>query len=445
MEHRSPIRQYILQPVRRFLDALNLSSKLLLLATVIALVWANSPWSDLYYHIWHADLSFVLGNYELTATIGHWISDGLMVIFFFVIGLEIKREFLVGELSTLKQATLPIIAALGGMIVPALIYVAINWGGSGIPGWGIPMATDIAFALGCLIILGTRIPLALKVFLLALAIVDDLGAILVIALFYTSEINILNLVIAFLLLALSAFLNYRGVRKTYPYILLGVFIWLAFLQSGVHATVAGVLLAITIPSRAHYSTDKFINETVNIMLKFPEKDFNIMCVDEEQKKAISDLKNAVDKIGTPLQTLEEKLHPLAVYFIVPVFALANAGISFTQNTADTGPLNPVTLGVFFGLVMGKQIGITLFSWLGVKMGLAFLPEGVGWKQIYALSCLAGIGFTMSLFITNLAFADIALIEQAKIGILLGSLTSAILGLSLLLFQEEQKIEEISPD
>ena len=424
--------RHLLKPVSKFIEGKMLSSILLLMATVCALIWANSPFANSYYNLWHINIELGIGNFQLSDTLGHWINDGLMVIFFFVIGLEIKREFLVGELSTPQKATLPIVAALGGMIVPALIYTVFNVGGTGAHGWGIPMATDIAFALGCIMALGGLIPFSAKVFLLALAIIDDLGAILVIALFYTDEINLISLIVGMIILSVSWLLNKRGVRQTYPYAVLGIALWVAFLFSGIHATIAGVLLALTIPARARYDQDHFKEETRSLLMSFPEKNFNIMMVDETQKRIVSQLKYAVDNIETPLQKLEDALHPFASYFIIPVFALANAGVNFLEGSEGTGLFNPVTIGIILGLFLGKQLGITFFAWVAVKAGISLLPEGVRWTQIWGIACVAGIGFTMSLFITNLAFNHPLPLYQAKIGILCGSMLSVVIGISIFL-------------
>lgn len=426
------LRRHLLKPVSKCIEGKMLSSILLLMATVCALLWANSPFANSYYNLWHINIELGIGNFQLSGTLGHWINDGLMVIFFFVVGLEIKREFLVGELSTPQKATLPIVAALGGMIVPALIYTVFNVGGTGAHGWGIPMATDIAFALGCIMALGGLIPLSAKVFLLALAIIDDLGAILVIALFYTDEINLISLLVGMIILSVSWLLNKRGVRQTYPYAVLGIALWVAFLFSGIHATIAGVLLALTIPARAQYDKDRFKEETRSLLMSFPEKNFNIMMVDETQKRIVSQLKHAVDNIETPLQKLEDALHPFASYFIIPVFALANAGVNFLEGSEGTGLFNPVTIGIILGLFLGKQMGITFFAWAAVKAGISLLPEGVRWSQIWGIACVAGIGFTMSLFITNLAFNHPLPLYQAKIGILCGSMLSAVIGISIFL-------------
>lgn len=422
----------VLKPVSKFIDEGMLGSLLLLLASICALIWANSPYANSYYNLWNINVAIGIGDYRYADTLAHWINDGLMAIFFFVIGLEIKREFLVGELSTAQRATLPIVAALGGMVIPALIYTVFNIGGMGANGWGIPMATDVAFALGCVMALGRLIPLSLKVFLLALAVVDDLGAILVIALFYTDKINLISLSASIIILSVLWLLNKRGVRKTYPYAVLGIVLWAAFLYSGIHATIAGVLLAFTIPARARYDKERFMDKASSLLTSFPEKNFNIMLVDETQKRIIRQLKHTVDNIETPLQKLEDALQPFAVYFIIPVFALANAGVSFLEGGKGMGFFNPVTIGVILGLFLGKQLGITFFAWVAVKAGIALLPEGVRWSQIWGIGYLAGIGFTISLFITNLAFNHSLQLYQAKIGILCGSMLSAVIGIIILL-------------
>ncbi|QGT99024.1 Na+/H+ antiporter NhaA type [Candidatus Syntrophocurvum alkaliphilum] len=424
----------LMQLIKKIFDTKILSSQLLLLATIIALVWANTTYASTYFALWQTEVSFQFGNFVLTDTLGHWINDGLMVIFFFVIGLEIKREIMIGELSTVKKAGFPIAAAIGGMVVPALIFVVLNIGTEGLRGWGIPMATDIAFALGILMALGTRIPLALKVFLLALAIVDDMGAILVIAFFYTEQISINSLLFCSVVLFMSLLLNRLQVRKTYPYVILGIILWLAFLQSGVHATLAGVLLAFTIPAKARFSVNEFKCETEKIINNFSDKEFIIMC-DESQTKALHKLQNTVDNTEAPLQRMEHILHPIAVFFIVPLFALANAGVTFIGVEGVT-IFNNISLGIILGLFFGKQIGVTLFSWIAVKLGWANLPSDVTWTQVWGVSCLAGVGFTMSLFITNLAYTTPLYLEQAKIGILTGSLMSAILGIVLLLIRSK---------
>jgi len=426
----SVISDTLLRPFLRFLKTQNTGSKLLLLATVMAMVLANSPYRDLYQNIWSVPICISVGDMVVSGTLQHWINDGLMVIFFLVIGLEIKREVLVGELAGWQKAGLPIIAAFGGMLVPAVIYAVFNAGGTGAPGWGIPMATDIAFALGCLMILGDRIPTSFKVFLLAMAIVDDLGAIIVIALFYTAEIQLSYLLLALIVTSILIGLNIMHVRKLSPYVILGIILWLAFEHSGIHATLAGVVLAMTIPARSLYKPEEFLFETENIIKNFPEQDdeFRLMCVDEQQRSALKSLEEAVGKLDTMLQRLEDTLHPFSAIFIIPLFAFANAGVSFGPNALEMISGSTITLGIILGLLLGKQLGIMLFSVVSVKLGITSLPPGLNWKGIYGLSCLAGIGFTMSLFITNLSFTAADMVQEAKIGILTASLLAAIMGI-----------------
>jgi len=428
-EQMSIIGDSLIRPVLRFFKTQNTGSKLLLATTITALFLANSPWAEHYFQIWSVPISIAVGDMSLSGSLQHWINDGLMVIFFLVIGLEIKREVLVGELAGWQKASLPLIAAIGGMLIPAFIYYIVNAGGPGAPGWGIPMATDIAFSLGCLMILGDRIPTSLKVFLLAMAIVDDLGAIIVIAVFYTSEIVMPYLLLTVVVTAALIALNIFKVRKLSPYLILGMILWIVVENSGIHATLAGVLLAMTIPARSVYKPEEFFEEAERIIGNFPlqNEDFYIMCVDQEQRNALKSIESAVGKLDTPLQRLEDKLHPISAMFIIPLFAFANAGVNFGQDAVQLIIESKVTLGIILGLLLGKQAGIMLFSFAAVKAGLASLPQGVNWKGIYGLSCLAGIGFTMSLFITNLSFTSLELIQEAKIGIMTASLLAAIIG------------------
>ena len=430
-QNKTPIEK-LTYPIQEFLHQEASGGILLIIATVIALAWANSPFAESYHHLWHTYLSIDLGGIGLKYSLHHWINDGLMVIFFFVVGLEIKRELLVGELSSVKKAALPIAAALGGMVFPALIYTIFNLGTEGASGWGIPMATDIAFVVGILALLGKRVPLALKIFILALAIVDDLGAVLVIAIFYTSNISFTSLLIGGGFLVLLIAMNRMGVRNLLIYTLVGVGLWLAFLKSGVHATVAGVLLAFTIPVSARINTKKFKNATENLLKDFDnagEHGDNVL-TNSDRLSIIDQIENNCEKILTPLQRFEHGLHPWVSFFIMPVFALANAGV--TIGSGLTSALtHPVSIGIILGLFLGKQIGIFSFSYLAVKLKLASEPEGVSWKKIYAASVLAGIGFTMSLFIANLAFNSPEFLNISKVGILAGSLLSGVVGFIIL--------------
>ena len=430
---KEPI-EVLLKPINQFLHQEASGGILLMICTVIALAWANSPWSDSYHHLWHTHLVINLGNIlNLDYTIHHWINDGMMVIFFFTVGLEIKRELLVGELSSLQKASLPIAGALGGMVAPAIIYAIFNSSGEGANGWGIPMATDIAFVVGIMALLGPRVPLTLKIFILALAIADDIGAVLVIAIFYTADISTAALVIAGIVLVIVFILNKLGTKSLIPYTILGIILWLAFLKSGVHATIAGVLLAFTIPASSRYDTNKFSEKVKQLINNFDAKGDhwkNVLNNSERQHDVMA-IEESCEKVLTPLQRFEHQLHPWVAFVIIPVFALANAGVTVADLDILSALLSPVSLGIILGLFIGKQMGIFAFSFLAVKLKFATLPEGVNWKNLYGASILAGIGFTMSLFIASLAFTDPELMDLAKIGILSGSLLSGIAGFMFL--------------
>jgi NhaA family Na+:H+ antiporter len=401
---------------------------LLILMTAIALAWANSPWSESYFSLWQTKITIGFGDWALSKNLILWINDGLMAVFFFVVGLEIKREVLAGELASPRRAALPLAAAIGGMTIPALIYTVFNAGTEGAVGWGIPMATDIAFTLGVLALLGTRAPLALKVFVTALAIVDDIGAVLVIALFYTSEIAWTSLVAAGVILLLLAALNRAGVSKPLPYAVLGVGLWFGFLYSGVHATIAGVLLAMTIPARTKVDTESFLAKSRAAIQDYEDACCEEGVIAERGKQAAARiLELASESVESPLQRLEHRLHPWVVYVIMPIFALANAGVALVGEDFLTAFSNPVSLGIVTGLVVGKSVGIGLLSWLAVRFGLAELPQGVTMRHILGAGFLAGIGFTMSLFIANLAFPSNGLLAVAKVGILSGSLVAGFVG------------------
>jgi NhaA family Na+:H+ antiporter len=406
-------------------------SILLLACTVVALVWANSPWAETYFDLLHTYVGLSWGDASFKLSLHHWINDGLMVIFFFVVGLEVKRELVVGELSSFDKAALPVAAAIGGMAVPALLFTALNFGGDGAPGWGIPMATDIAFALGVLAIFGTRAPLGLKVFLTALAIADDLGAVAVIAVFYTESINVVSLIVAAVLLgALFAGIRARARRGILYLLIIGV--WLAVFSSGVHATVAGILVALIIPVRPRVRPHRFIDEIEERLDRIKQEERENLCLisNREQLEVVQRIHlRAEDALPTGL-VLEHYLHPIQVWFILPLFALANAGVALGGDLLSV-LANPLALGIIVGLVVGKPLGIALLSWLAVKSGKGALPKGVTWGQVAGAGCLAGIGFTMSLFISDLAFNDETLIATAKIGILAASLTSGVLGFVLL--------------
>lgn len=415
------------------------SGIVLLLFTIIALVWANSPYSHTYFELWETYFGFNFGSFTFSKTLLHWINDGLMAVFFFVVGLEIKREIITGELSSPRKAMLPIAAAIGGMIVPAVIYLALNKGGEGHAGWGIPMATDIAFAIGILALLGDRVPVSVKIFLTALAIVDDLGAVLVIAVFYTADLSKNALIVAAIIFFILVGISIKGVRSSVPYIVLGAVMWFAMLKSGVHATIAGVLTALTVPATASVNHEQFRSMRRDIIVRLEKgmRDIDMDETGEEVQGLFSEVESACKKFISPLQRLEYLLHPYVSFFIMPVFALANAGVSLKGISFDV-LAKPVSIGIILGLVFGKQIGVFLFSWIAVKTGLARLSTDMQWKQIYGASLLAGIGFTMSLFIASLAFGDGQMLMMSKIAILLASFISALAGLTVLYIWNTEK-------
>ena len=438
----APPIEKIIKPFKQFTKTEASSGIILIICTVLALIWANSGLAESYFHLWHTNVSIGFGEYQLSYSLHHWINDGLMAIFFFVVGLEIKREFLVGELSSAKQAALPVAAALGGMLIPAGLYLLFNMGGTGESGWGIPMATDIAFVIGVMAILGSSVPTNLKIFVTALAIADDIGAVLVIAFFYTAEISLTALGIAGAFFILLIIANKLGVRNLLIYSILGLGLWLAFLKSGVHATVAGVLLAFIIPTASRYNTKDFLNKGKNLLEEFDKEGVegpNILA-NEERQNIVQTLESTCRKVLTPLQRFEHFLTPVVSFFIMPVFALANAGVPLQEDFFKE-LTSEISLGIIAGLFLGKQIGIFIFSWLAVKMKLADMPKKVNWKQLYGAGILAGIGFTMSLFITNLAFSSEELINTAKVGILAASLLAGVIGYLILRFTPKMKDTE----
>lgn len=418
----------ILKPFQQFASVQASGGILLLFSALIALIWANSTFSESYQLLFHIPVTLGFSDLIVSKPLFLWINDGLMAVFFFVVGLEIKRELQTGELNSIKKATLPVAAALGGMLAPALIYSTFNFGTPGNAGWGIPMATDIAFALGILALLGSKVPLQLKIFLTALAIIDDLGAVLVIALFYTSEISLFSLSLGGGILLLLFLLNRIGVRNPSVYLFIGFFLWLAFLKSGIHATLAGVLLALTIPSATRIQPIEFEKSIEKIMIFFRQVSrlHDAELKNEDQASAIQSIKTVCEHAESPAEHLENKLHPWVIWFIMPVFALANAGITL-NGSLDLLLGSKVSLGVILGLVLGKQVGIFSFSWLAVKLNFASLPKGISWSQIYGIAALAGIGFTMSLFIAGLAFPEGDMMNSAKAGIILGSVVSGLAG------------------
>lgn len=420
--------------ITQFIRGESLGGIILILATIVAVLWANSGFYDTYHFLWYElKMGISFGDFELNKPLHYWINDGLMAIFFFMVGLEIKREVLGGELSSVKKASLPVIAAIGGMLVPAAIYVAFNYNNpQNIDGWGIPMATDIAFALGLMSLLGDKVPVNLKIFLTALAIADDLGAILVIAIFYTDTIDIQELINAGIFMGVLIGGNRLGIRRTGFYAIIGFAgVWLSFFYSGVHATIAGVLIALTIPVRPKVSEAGFIDRLNQKLIKFKaEKPNESSLLTNAQAHLISGIMKLSDEAHTPLQKLEHALHPLTSFFILPIFALSNAGVHIEGNFFAM-LFHPISLGIIFGLVLGKFLGIAFLSRLMVRLKVVSLPEGVSWQHIYGAGLLAGIGFTMSIFISGLAFEDESTIQIAKVGIFAASFIAAVAGMIVL--------------
>ena len=436
-----PLFGRILSPFEQFLRRATAGGIVLIAATILALILSNSVWHVPYHAFWEKHLGLHWGGWGLDQSLHHWINDGLMAVFFFVVGLELKREFLVGELSSLRDAALPIIAALGGMIVPALIYHQFNLGGPATQGWGIPMATDIAFAIGILVLLAWRIPRNLIIFLTALAIADDLGAVLIIAIYYTPALNVTALIVAGILLLTLILFNQGGIRNPLPYLLVGLPFWYFVMLSGVHATVAGILLAFTIPARGRIRLDELADvlsaRGQNLRDTIIHSKRLDPLVNGQLAGIIQSLQHSSSAALAPQQRLEHVVQPWVTFGVIPIFALANAGINFTQ--VSTGMLfSTVTLGTCLGLVLGKFIGISLSSWIAVRLKIARLPHGVQWRHLLGAAWLGGVGFTMSLFISQLAFTAPNLQEEAKLGILLASLIAAIIGLTWLFWVDRNE-------
>lgn len=427
---KTPIEK-IIAPVNRFIHLEYTSGIVLLISVVVAIVWANSSYVDAFHHLWETKLSVGFGEHILDHPLHIWINDGLMALFFFVIGLELKREFMDGELSSFKKSILPMTAALGGMLVPAAIYLILNIGHDSVNGWGIPMATDIAFALALLSMAGKHIPSSVKVFLSALAVADDLGAVLVIAFFYTASVNFMALAIAGIFLVILLIGNLLGIRSTIFYLILGICVWAGFLFSGVHATIAGVLVAFTIPAKTRVDELFYSDKVKKLIVDFEnEKPSNSSLKTPQQHRTLQQVKILSDAAETPLQKIEHSLHPWVAFLVMPLFALSNSGIVIGADFFSA-LMNPVSLGVTLGLVLGKFIGILLFTFFMVYLGFATLPNGATWKHIIGVAFLGGIGFTMSMFISGLAFTDDAFVEKAKYGILIASIIAGLLGTTVL--------------
>ncbi len=426
----------ILSPIEKFMHLEASSGIVLVICTLIALILANSPLSEAYEHFIHMDIGFSFGHFSINHSLVHWINDGLMAIFFFVVGMEIKKELFVGTLSNPKQASLALLAALGGMIVPALIYYSFNTSGETVSGWGIPMATDIAFAVGILSLLGKRVPFSLKIFLLALAIVDDLGAVLVIAFFYTENIMASALGGASVAFITIFLFTKAGIKSRIVYILLGITAWFFVLKSGVHATIAGVILGFIMPIRPLVPKNNIEEEAMNLTKKLAEalkkdpKGDKVLA--NETKHTLRAMNAFSNDSESPVDKSIDTLHPWVGFFIMPVFALANAGVSLQGVNISELLSSNISLGIIFGLVIGKPLGVFVVSFLSVKFGLASLPKGATWSQIIGVGFLAGIGFTMALFISGLAISSAELQVASKIGILCGSVIAGILGVIFLL-------------
>lgn len=420
----------LLTPLEEYLHQETTGGLLLMGCALLALILANSPLADQYHHLLETRVMVGFGDWSLNMTLHHWINDGLMALFFLVVGLELKRELLVGELSDLRQALLPVLAAVGGMVLPALLYLAFNAGGPGVRGWGVPMATDIAFALGILALVGRRVPPALLTLLVALAIVDDLGAILVIALFYTAKLNLAALAVAGVVVALLVALNRGGIRRLLPYMLLGVVLWVALLESGVHATLAGVILAFTIPMKPKLDPERFLYKARGLLdeIAGAQGEESCIVVNDHMRSRVTALQKGTLLAQAPAQVLEHSLHRPSAFLVIPIFALANAGIPLDIATGSTLLSHPVALGVMVGLVGGKLAGVAGMMWLAVKLGWSRLPRGVRFSHVIGMALLAGIGFTMSIFIAELGFAGKETeLLMAKTGILLSSVLAGLGG------------------
>lgn len=434
---KSNLDTYFVLPIKNFIEKKTSVGNLLIFSALLAMIVANSPLADHYHNFWKQYIYFGFEDFVIKKNLLHWINDGLMSIFFFLVGLELKREVMHGQLSSLKDAMLPISAALGGMLIPALIFFGFTQNTEMVSGWGIPMATDIAFALGIMYLLGDKIPISLKIFLTAIAIVDDIGAVAVIAFFYTSDISLLNLGLGIGFLLILILGNRLGIRNTLFYAAFGIGgLWLAILLSGVHATIAGVLIAFTIPGNEKISTPLFLRKTRQLSYKI-KTGFKEESDEDEISNNIEKLASLSKEATAPLHRLENALHPLVNFIVLPLFAFANAGVSITQESLSYF-FSPVTLGVAFGLLLGKISGVLFFSRMAVYFKISALPKGVNFKHVFGIGILASIGFTMSIFITELAYVSEIYKTQAKIGILSASIIAGISGFFYLKFIGKDK-------
>lgn len=416
----------IISPFNRFIKLESSGGILLIFATAIALIWANSGISSIYFDFLHFPISVGLGDIVLEKSLHHWINDGLMALFFFLVGLEIKREIMAGELSSPAKAILPIGAAIGGMVLPATIFLVLQGGTLAEDGWGIPMATDIAFSIGILSLIGKRVPLALKVFLVAFAIVDDIGAVMVIALFYSQDIlwNMILLSMGFFVILIIS--NLFNVRSIMWYVFIGIVIWILFLKSGIHPTLAGIMVAFTIPSNRKLKFADFVEKTKHQLDIFCRGDCkDRLTLSHIQLESIDNMQDSISRVQSPLQSLEHLLHPFVIYIIMPVFAFANAGIEL--GAGEVSILSGVSISIMVSLIAGKIMGIFGFTWLMIKLKIGSLPEHVNLRMIFGAAMIGAVGFTMSLFISNLAFEGAGLLNNAKIGILAGSFIAGVSG------------------
>jgi Na+:H+ antiporter, NhaA family len=416
----------LVAPLQHVMGKQSASGLVLIFCALFAFVWANSAWAELYHHMRHLDIGVDFGNFHLHMPLDHFVNDFLMAIFFFVVGLEIKREFLVGELAGVRRAALPIAGALGGMVVPALIYAGINWGEPTIRGWGVPMATDIAFAVGVLALMGDRVPLALKVFLLALAIVDDLGAVIVIAVFYTADLHVDALLWSLVIWVVAMLYGRYGHARGLVFVVLGAICWYFMHESGVHATIAGVLMALAVPIGGRIKAETLEAEVRSMMLP----------ATGEVDVKVERIGKLVERAQSPLLTFEHALARWVAFLVMPTFAVFNAGVSLDTSTAHAGAAEASLIGLpmigaFLGLLIGKPIGIVAFALAAVSTGVAAFPRGANWLGMIGIGCLGGIGFTMALFVANLAFGVSIELDQAKIGVLSASVVSAVIGFALL--------------
>ena len=431
----TPIER-IVSPFQRFASEQAAGGIILFLSALIAILWVNFISLNSYDEFWHTKFTIGIGSYSISDSLHFWINDALMAIFFFLVGLEIKRSIILGELSSIKKAAFPVLAAIGGMIVPAGIFILLNAGSDSFIGWGIPVATDIAFALGVLAVLGKRVPISLKIFLTALAIADDIGAVLIIAIFYSNELMLIYLFISFLLLVSVVFANYLGLRNPLVYTIVGCLMWVFFLKSGVHPTIAGITLAMIIPLRVKINPDQFFHRVTALLNHFRnENDFhkskgNLGLTTENQSATLEELVKNTKEVESPLQRMENNLHFFVTFIVLPLFALSNSGVILDSNISNIFD-DSLAIGIILGLFLGKPIGIFLFSFLACKLGIASIPNDLKWIQILGVGFLGGIGFTMSIFVNGLAFDSLSFISTAKIAIFVASILSGLSGYLIL--------------